>query len=511
MNTQPRLSTGDISPFKELLLHTCGFQLENERETTLIAGLERRMTLRKAGSPEAYRTLLLQEPDEMHRLVELLTINETYFFREPEQLRLMQQQLIPELLSAHPERPVKILSAGCSTGEEPYSIAMLLREAFGPENGHLFSIVGVDIDTEVLAAAKRGVYGKGSFRGLDQALVKRYFTPEGAGEYRLAESIRSQVQFAQVNLLARDYPPLMHSPDIILYRNVSIYFPGQIQRDIFARLAEALNAGGYLLVSATETIHHNIGVLPLLQKGTLFVYRKVPLPSIEDRRQARRSPPVAAPKAAREPASAAPPRKNPATPRGVRIGAAPQQRREQRPAPPATAQDRSAEQLFDEALERAQQGLLEEALAVLGALPAEDGSGVKFSTLKGAILLELSRFDEAQRVCEQALSCDPLNLESALMLGLIAHQAGDSDEAFRRFREALYVDPACWPAHFYIAEGLAALSETKRARSGFETVLRILETGSIKDHDRKFFPLSFKAEQFLAMCRHKLTLLNGHG
>ncbi len=495
MTPLPRLGTRDVSPFKELLQNTCGLLFENEREATLIEGLCRRMSLRSAGSPEEYRHLLLQEPEEMHHLVELLTINETYFFREPEQLKLMQQQLIPELLAAHPGRPLKILSAGCSTGEEPYSIAMLLREAHGPESARLFSIVGVDIDASALAAARRGVYGKGSFRGMDQALVERYCKPHGSGEQRLTELIRSQVQLGQVNLLAHDYPPLMHNPDIIFYRNVSIYFGGQTQRDIFSRLAETLNEGGYLFVSATETMHHNIGVLPLLQRGTQFLYRKVQAPSIADRRQTRRSAPVALPGSGKKAAAATPQqRKAPAKP--VR----------DRSAAPA-AQERSAAQLFDEALERVQKGRPEEALALLDELLARDAACAKSCALKAAILLELSRFQESRAVCEAALARNPLGLEAALMLGLIARHEGGSDEAFKRFREALYLDAACWPAHFFIAEGMAALGEKKRARNGFETVLRILEKGAVQDHDREFFPLAFKAEHYLAMCRHKLTLL----
>lgn len=508
MTAHTCLSAGEISPFKELLLSTCGFRLENERESTLIEGIARRMSLCGAGSPEEYRQRLVQEPDEMLCLVELLTVNETYFFREPDQLRLMQQQLIPEIMAAHPERQVKILSAGCSSGEEPYSIAMLLHEAFGPHCEQRFSIVGVDIDAKVLADAKRGVYGKGSFRSLDQYLVQRYFQPGCAGEYQITESIRSLVQFAQVNLLARDYPLLMHAPDIILYRNVSIYFPSQIQRNIFNRLAQHLNEGGYLLVSATETMHHNIGVLPLQQRGNLFIYRKVPAQPLGDRRQTRRSPPVSAPLPGRALTStnrAALACKGQPSPQGARPSAAPA--RKPAPAQCAQASAPSAGQLFDEALEQAQKGRPEEALALLDELLAKDGAAAKPSALKNAILLELLRFQEAKTSCEKVLAHNPLNLDAVLMLGLIAHQKGESSEAYRRFREALYIDAACWPALFYIAEGKAACGDNKRARSGFERVVQILETGSIENHNRDFFPLTFKAEHFLAMCRHKLTLL----
>lgn len=498
MTPQPSLNAVELAPFKELLQNTCGFLFENERETTLIEGLCRRMTLCGEASPEEYRQRLAQEPKEMHLLVELLTINETYFFREPEQLRLIQQLLVPEIMAKGPQRPVRILSAGCSTGEEPYSIAIMLREAFGPDSMSRFSIAGVDIDASALAAARRGRYGRGSFRGMDQYLMSRYFTADAAGERHIAESIRSQVSFEQVNLLAGEYPPLMQAPDIILYRNVSIYFPGQIQRNIFSRLAESLNEDGYLFVSATETMHHNIGVLSLLQKGPLFVYRKVPPLTVIDRRQTRRSPPLCGPQKGQATPSKARP-----GPRTARADAASLAT----PAASARAAEPSPEQLFDEALDRAQNKRPEEALALLDELLAKGCPSAKPYALKGAILLELARFQEAKEVCRQTLARNPLSMEAPLMLGIIARHEADNDEAFRRFREALYVNAACWPAHFFIAEGLAAQGQKKRARNGYETVVRILEQGALNEHDRELFPLTFKAEHFLAMCRHKLSLL----
>jgi len=273
-------------------------------------------------------------------------------------------------------------------------------------------------------------------------------------------------------------------------------------------------------------MHHNIGVLALLQKGSQFVYRKVPALAVEDRRQTRRSAPLCAPQPghAGSPRPAQAPKARPAPKTaGATVATA------RKAAPPASALpanalpanalaanvladsalavEPSAEQLFDEALDRAQKKRPQEALALLDQLLAEGCPLEQPCTLKGAILLELGRFEEAKAVCREAISRHPLSLEAPLMLGIIARQEGDNDEAFRRFREALYVNAACWPAHFFIAEGLAAQGKTKRARNGYETAARILEQGALNEHDRKLFPLTFKAEHFLAMCRHKLTLL----
>ena len=260
----------DLYPFKELLLRTCGHSFEKEREQALSASLCRRMAALNVDTLQRYHAMLLFDQNELLRLTELLTVNETYFFREPGHLNLIIDSLLPEFMVARTRGPIRILSAGCSTGEEPYSIAMLLRERFGADSERLFTITGVDIDSNVIASALRGVYGRSSFRGMSQVVLDRYFDLVGPGEYKVCDTVKKQVEFEVVNLLGTSYPRRMQMPDIILYRNVSIYFPGQVQREIFAKLAELLSPGGCLLVGASETIHHDIGVLSLVKQESLF-------------------------------------------------------------------------------------------------------------------------------------------------------------------------------------------------------------------------------------------------
>ena len=106
---------------------------------------------------------------------------------------------------------------------------------------------------------------------------------------------------------------------------------------------------------------------------------------------------------------------------------------------------------------------------------------------------------------------DPLCLEAALILGIVARQQGNDDEAFRRFRQAAYLDASCWLAHFYSAEILFAQGDAKRARNGYETASRLLEKGAPGEHGQAIFQLSFNAEQFIVICRHKLSLLKENG
>lgn len=495
----------DLAPFKKLLLHTCGHSFEKEREQALTAALRRRMAALAIDNCETYYALLSRDQDELLRLTELLTVNETYFFREPEHLNLMIDTLLPEFIAARNQGPVRILSAGCSTGEEPYSIAIMLRERFGAESERLFAITGVDIDSTVIAAAKLGVYGKSSFRGMERSLLARYFEPCGsAGRFQVSDTIRKQVGFEVVNLLGASYPQRMQLPDIILYRNVSIYFPGEVQREIFGKLAELLGESGCLLVGASETFHHDIGILSLVKQGSLFFYRKTPPLVFEERRTAGRL-------------SSAPERSRVRSPQVAPVYAAKSEARLNRPQEervcerpriqPQSSRQPDVRARFNVAIELAHNKQHDKALAVLDAIIAQDSSLEKAYALKGSLLLSLSRFDEACIVCETILGRDPLCLEAYLMLGMIARQKRDDDDALKRFREAIYLDSSCWLAHFYTAEILFAQRDEKRAQSGYEAAVRILEKGSLHEHGQDFFPLSFNAEQFITICRHKLSLL----
>lgn len=490
----------DLNVFKELMLRTCGLSLEKEREQTLLTGLHQRMTSRGIDVPEAYYALLLRDSDELLQLVELLTVNETYFFREPDHLKLVSDKLLPELMAEHNNRPLRILSAGCSTGEEPYSIAMMLRDRYGADSERLFTITGIDIDSSAIAAARKGVYGKAAFRGMDKAILERHFEPAGPGSFRVMDAIRQQVGFEVVNLLGVSYPNGMHLPDIIFYRNVSIYFPQPVQREIFSRLAGLLNEGGCLLVGATETIHHDVGILSLTERDSIFYYRKTPPLVFKDRRTANRN--STFPEQLR-----GGPRKS-----GSVHGARQKPGQIQSPVGQVQRQPRSSvhedlRERFDTALKFARNSQPNKALDILDDIVEHDNTFAKAYSLKGSLLLSESRFDEAHGVCDLLLSHDPLCLEAYLMLGIIARHKGSDDDAFRRFREAIYLDPSCWLAHFYTAEILFAQRDVNRARSSYEAAARILGKGSVKELGEAFFPLSFNAEQFIVVCRHKLSLL----
>jgi chemotaxis protein methyltransferase CheR len=476
------MPVAELDPFKELLQRACGFGFTGDRERTLQDGLGQRMALRGAQDPGEYLAMLQLEPAELDGLVELLTVNETYFLREPEHLNLLVDRLVPERLAAHADL-VRILCAGCSTGEEPFSVAMLLQDRADPAAAARFALTGVDIDASAVAKARTATYGRYSFRGMDPGFEARHFEAAGPLEQRVKEPARGRVAFAVLNLLAPGLPPL-GLQDLILYRNVSIYFPGPVQQEVFRRLAGLLKPGGYLLVGAGETLVHDVGILRLVERDGLFVFRKDGGIDRPERRLPRGTPlPRPGPRTATRPAF---------SPRPAAVAA---------PVPGATRRR------FDDALQCARSRREPEALAILDTLLAGDPGHVRAHTLRASVLMALARPREARSACEAALALDPFGSEACLMLGLIARQDGDAPAALNRLREAIYLDASCWLAHYHQAELLAARGERSRARTGYETALRILAGPGQGTPGQGLFPLSCNAEEFATLCRHKLARL----
>lgn len=468
-----------LAPFKDLILRTCGFHLENERESSLRSALKERMSARGMASITVYFETVQREPEEFARFVERLTVNETYFMREPDHLNLLVRHLVPEFLSGR-TGPVRILSAGCSSGEEPYSIAILLRESYGAACEGLFAIGGVDIDAQAIATARQGVYGRHSFRSLDPVLMEKHFEAAGRGRHRLRETTRKLVDFETFNLLSEPFPPVLRDQDIVLYRNVSIYFPRKVQQAVFSRLAGVLRERGFLIVGAAETMHHDLGVLPLVEREGLFLFHREP-PSPPKEGHGKRNP---------APVRVAKPR-----PHAVSMPSAVQ--------PPASAKA----DLFAAALAQARHRSRAGALRSLEALLREEPDCQRALCLKASVLMEEASNEEAREVCERTLAREPLCSEASLMLGMIARGDGNDVEAHRRFREALYADPTCWLAHFCIAEGLARKGDAKRARAAYDSARRILEDPALLRPEERLYPLSFNREQFMLICRHKLSTL----
>lgn len=226
-----------------------GLDAETIGSSSLHRVIRLRMKAAKASTVEDYEHLLNTSATEWNNLVEAVVITETWFFRDRQAFSALTKSVLTDWLPTHPTGRANILSLPCSSGEEPYSIAMALLDA-GVVAGR-FSVHGVDLSTGALEKAKAGLYGKNSFRGQDLSFRDRHFKREGE-LYEINQSIRDCVTFQQTNLLSDAFSTGRGSYDYIFCRNLLIYFDSATQRQAFTRLESLLVRGGTLFVGPAE-------------------------------------------------------------------------------------------------------------------------------------------------------------------------------------------------------------------------------------------------------------------
>jgi chemotaxis protein methyltransferase CheR len=190
---------------------------------------------------------------EFDHIFDLVTTNETYFFREPAQLQAFIEEVVPDVLSRKTVKKVRIWSAGCSSGEEPYSIAMLLQESGWYEHA-AFEIFASDINQQVLMKARKGQYRENAFRATEPKLRDRYFTREADNSWRVIDEIRNRISFGRLNLYDEARVSLLGHLDVVFCRNVIIYFDDASKKVVVNNFYNRLVDGGYLLLGHSESL-----------------------------------------------------------------------------------------------------------------------------------------------------------------------------------------------------------------------------------------------------------------
>lgn len=226
-----------------------GFDFREYKKTTLTRRLERRLCARWVKTYAEYAAVLDRDPSEYTRLFDDFTIKVTSFFRDKTVFRALEEVVLPALICQE-GRDLRIWSAGCATGQEPYSIAMLLLERLGQEISEWnINLLGTDIDTKVLNRARSGWFTRTDVEGLHQVFLERYFLPEGGG-FCLKPIFQQLVNF-EVHNLVSDRP--YHGLDLVVCRNVLIYFNPALQIQVLKSFHEGLKEGGFLLLGKAET------------------------------------------------------------------------------------------------------------------------------------------------------------------------------------------------------------------------------------------------------------------
>ncbi len=384
---------------ESLLKGAMGLDAASIGSSAVERAVRTRMTASNLADPQAYLDRLRNSAGEMQDLIEVVVVPETWFFRHPEAFAAMVRVAREEWLQCYSEGTLRILSLPCSTGEEPYSIAMALLDASFPKNR--FRVDAVDINNRALAHAGRAVYGKNSFRGNDLAFRDRYFTPTPAG-YRLAEAVSQHVRFQQGNFFTPGFLIGAETYDLIFCRNMLIYFDSATQDRAVAVLTRLLSDKGALFVGPSE------GNL-LLEHG--FVVAKAPL-AFAFRKGA--IPRDAEPVVTRQPSPhfAGPPASVRRVPSPRRI-------------PPQPSPSSNAKPSMEEIRSTADRGHLAEAARHCEELLRDSGSSPEALHLLGLIRDATGNREEAAACYRKALYLDPDHQETLAHLALLLERQGD--------------------------------------------------------------------------------------
>lgn len=371
---------------------------------------------------------------QLDMLASHLTIHETYFWREPLVFEALCGQVLPELVRARAggEKRLRLWSAGCATGEEPYSLAIALRRVLpDPENWHI-TILATDINPSILRRAAAGVYGDWSFRNVPPWLKEEYFQSKGKGKYELIPELRKMVTFAYLNLAEDIYPSPINNTnamDIIFCRNVTMYFTPERTQKVGSNFFRCLVDGGWLMVGASELSQQVFNIFTPVSFPGAIVYRKedretLPFPGLF--------------------VDEALPDKDFFTPQPVAAAGTVQEALQPGPAvvpaaQPLAPQDTN-EARADMALEvrsLANQGKLAEALALCETAIASDKMNPGLHFLCAVILQELDRIEEEAASLKHTLYLDPDFVPAYYSLGNLMLRQGNVPAAQKYFDNAL--------------------------------------------------------------------------
>ena len=268
------LSDEEFNKLRRLVFDVAGIYLSDSKRELIISRFSRRLRALNLDTFEEYYRFVIS-PDglsEMQNFINSITTNKTDFFRESHHFDFLVEHFVPEIVSSR-RREVRVWSAGCATGEEPYSIAMVLRHHLLEPHGINVKIFATDIDTHALDTARAGIYEERQIRPVPEEFLHKYFLRgkgHSFGLYKVKDSIKEMVSFRQLNFIADTYP-ISVLFDVIFCRNVIIYFNAETKRRVLTKILSFLVRGGYLILGHSETVFDMVKGLSYL-KNT--VYRK---------------------------------------------------------------------------------------------------------------------------------------------------------------------------------------------------------------------------------------------
>jgi chemotaxis protein methyltransferase CheR len=485
------LSTNDFGLFQELLIETCGLQFEEDRSQSLRDALLERLQHRGYDSYQEYYNLLKFHPEgrlEIRELLDLITIGETYFFRNKAQFNVLMKFVLPEIIQRKEhaqDKCIRIWSAGCSRGDEPYSIAMAIMEVLPSLNEWRISILGTDINRNGLACAKEALYGEKDIGHLPKEYLDKYFKVQDS-TYILHPDVRKSVQLEYHNLVKDPFiDERMQNIDLIFCRNVTIYFNGKTTQQVIENFYNCLAEEGYLFLGHTETLWQITNKFERVEFPQTFIYKK----KFTQVREEAVKPFMAIPE--------------------INIGDFP------------SMKEIGGERSFS------LQGLrydLGEKTKVLGQIEkpfgqvplsstddmiAQDKNQILTCLTNATVLANEAKYKEAADILTKITEADNLNVEAHYLLGVLSYKSGDLKEAKTQFRKVIYAAPDSVLAYFNLGNIYLYQRKFNEATREFRNAIRMLEKRP-KDEQIRFCE-DFTVEFLLRACRNNLLEISKRG
>jgi chemotaxis protein methyltransferase CheR len=430
-------------------------------------------------SLEAFYALLLSSSVTNRvwdQLVSALTVGETYFFRNSGHFDALARHILPEIMVQRERfgRRIRIWSAGCATGEEPYSVAILLKELIPDLESWKISILATDINRDALRKAQEGLYGTWSFRSVEKRIQDAYFHLSGDKQFAIADTIKRMVTFDYLNLVGDPYPALVNDTnamDVILCRNVTIYFKLEVTQKVLDNFYNCLTEGGWLIPGAAEPNLVSYREFDPKNFPGAVVYQKRAQAAPEVRPTHTFLPQTPTFMALSPVVEARPPE----PPQAATV------QMEKRALSPQSSDGDLSKELpplpdaYQMALELLQAGEADAALVKLQEKLDQDADFVPAYYTVGKVYANKGYLEQAQHWCEKAIQKDKLHPEPYYTLSMIYQQHGVLDMAVDTLKKAIYLDREFVLAHYNLAQLYLHQGEKASARKSLGNVQRLLE------------------------------------
>ena len=505
----PLVEDSGVSEFRDFVARRFGLKFGDEKRVFLAETLRRRLDATNSPSVAEYVRHSLLTAEEQAAVAAALTVAETYFFRGSDQLLAFREAVLPDRLEKRrTTRDLRILSAGCATGEEPYTIAMILQDSFPELQAWKIAVSGYDLNSSHLRHAQRARYSTWSLRETSQEARERCFRREES-DFIVNEVYRERVAFREVNL--SDPPPDALPPevfDVVFCRNVIMYFTPEAMSSVIQRLARALVPGGYLFLGHAETLRGLSPDFTLRHTHETFYYQR------RDGRASVDAPISFWPAADPRPAPVAGPAPLDASwvesirvsservemlSRGLERGSA------ATPARSETADSSGSD--LGRANELLRQERFAEALPIVCALLEKEPRNQEGHLLHAVLLTACGRPSEAESVCAGILRADDLNAEAHHLIALCREQAKDLDGAIEQDQIAEYLDPGFAMPRIHVGRLARRRGNLSLARRELSQALALL--GREEPVRLHLFGGGFGREALVQLCRTELEACGG--